>query len=431
MKYTLILLLTITVSMSNGQWMEQTSLINNSAQKFSFITDDLGYSLGTSASEQHILKTSNGGALWTNIELPDTNESISDFHFYEADHGVIIYQTTSDPNEPILLYQTIDDGISWTNITPDTIFSQNWMPVVHFVNDNVGFIGLGEVVYKTTDGGASWDEYIVNQPSSGFTTYLIQDIHFYDENNGIMGFWDATFFYGGAMFVTSNGGDTWKETYLPKMGTVTGKVIHASETTSYAAPVKWGSYGYLELYKSTNSGATWDTIYLPDSTIGSRVSDYDFYDENYGVVVIEVDFGNEYIVYSTIDGGETWIHCGNLDNLGNQDQDIQITENTGYITGGFESFYKLNGGYGGPLSIKENEGYNPGVYPNPVESGGVIYFKDGDNFKDIRIINLLGETVHICNLNNSSLHLPNLLPGIYLIQTTNDISNKTTRLIVE
>ena len=44
------------------------------------------------------------------------------------------------------------------------------MPVVHFVNDNVGFIGLGEFVYKTTDGGASWDEYIVNQPSSGFTT---------------------------------------------------------------------------------------------------------------------------------------------------------------------------------------------------------------------------------------------------------------------
>ena len=415
--------------MSTGQWMEQTSLINNSAQKFSFITDDLGYSLGTSTNDEHLLKTSNGGVSWTEIQLPIANESISDFHFYEADHGVIIYQATSDPNVPILLYQTIDDGISWTNITPDTIFSQNWMPVVHFVNDNVGFIGLGEVVYKTTDGGAIWDEYIVNQTSSGFITHLIQDIHFYDENNGIMGFWDATFFYGGAMFVTSNGGDTWKETYLPKAGTVTGKVVQVSETTSYAAPVKWGSYGFLELYKTINSGATWDTIYVPDTTAGSKISDYDFYDENYGVVVIEVDFGNEYILYSTIDGGETWIYCGNLDNLGNQD--IQITENTGYITGGFESFYKLNEGYGGPLSIKENEDYNLVVYPNPAESGGVIYFKDVDSLKDIQIINLLGETVHICNSNNSSLHLPNLLPGIYLIQTRNDISNKTTRLIVE
>ena len=431
MKYALIILLTIAVSKSNGQWTEQTTFTNNFAQKFSFITDDLGYSLGTSGNDEHLLKTSNGGISWTEIQLPITNESISDFHFYEEDHGVITYQASSDPNEPILIYQTIDDGNSWTNITPDTIFGQYWIPVVHFVNDNVGFMGGGNFFYKTVDGGISWTSHDVNPPSAVFTSYFIQDIHFYDEDNGIMGFWDATFFYGGAMFVTSNGGDTWKETYLPKAGTVTGKVVQVSETTSYAAPVKWGSYGFLELYKTINSGATWDTIYVPDTTAGSKISDYDFYDENYGVVVVEVNFGNEYILYSTIDGGQTWIHCGNLDNLGNQDQDIQITENTGYITGEFESFYKLNEGYGGPLTIIENNEYELVAYPNPVESGGVIHFKNAINLKDIQIINVLGEVQHKSIVSNSSLQLSNLTPGIYFIQTTNDFSNRATRLIVE
>lgn len=432
MKYVLIILLTIAVSKLNGQWTEQTTFTNHSAQKFSFVTDDLGYSLGIAANEQHILKTSNGGTLWTNIQLPTTNESISDFHFYQDDHGVIIYQASSDPNEPILLYQTIDDGISWTNITPDTILSQNWWdPVVHFVNDNIGFIGLGEVVYKTIDGGTSWDQYIVNQPASGFVTYLIQDIHFFDENNGVMGFWDATFFYGGAMFVTSNGGNTWKETYISKVGTVTGKVIQVSETTSYAAPVKWGSYGYLELYRSTNSGATWDTIYVPDTIAGSRVSDYDFYDENYGVVVLNVDFGSEYILYSTIDAGETWIHCGNLDNLGDQNQDIKVTENTGYITGEFESFYKLDQGYNSVESIQIIRDQSLVFYPNPVESGGAIYFNNDNNFKNIDVINLIGETVYTAIVSSSTLQFPILVPGIYIIKASNEFTSLTSRIIVQ
>ena len=431
MKYALIILLTIAVSKFNGQWTQQTTFTNNFAQKFSFITDDLGYSLGTSGNDEHLLKTSNGGISWTEIQLPITNESISDFHFYQEDHGVITYQASSDPNEPILIYQTTDDGNSLTNITPDTIFGQYWTPVVHFANDNFGFMGGGNFFYKTVDGGISWTSHDVNPPSAVFTSYLIQDIHFYDEDNGVMGFWDATFFYGGAMFVTSNGGDTWKETYLPKAGTVTGKVVQVSETTSYAAPVKWGSYGFSELYKTINSGATWDTIYVPDTTAGSKISDYDFFDENYGVVVVEVNFGNEYILYSTIDGGQTWIHCGNLDNLGNQDQDIQITENTGYITGEFESFYKLSEGYGGPLSIKENNEYDLVAYPNPVESGGVIHFKKTINLKDIQIINVLGEVQHKYIVSNSSLQLSNLAPGVYFIQTTNDVSNRATRLIVE
>lgn len=432
MKYALVILFTITISISNGQWIEQNTLNNNSPKKFNFITDDLGYSLGTAGSDEHILKTINGGSSWSDINLPGVVE-IFDFHFYQDAHGVIFCQGTSDP---IQIYQTIDDGINWTNITPDSISNAIWVTAgnnsaIHFVNDNVGFIGKGGLLSKTIDGGATWNEYILDVSSQGWQDYFgIGDVHFYDENNGVMGLMGGIFFYGGAMFVTSNAGNTWKEKYLGDPGSGIGKVIQVSETTSYAAPVKWGGMFSLELYKTTNSGATWETIYVPDTIVGSGISDYDFYDENYGVVVLEV--GSEYILYSTIDGGETWIHCGNLENLGAgiiENQDIEITANSGFVTGEFESFFKLSQGYSS-LVIEDNVDKKLVVYPNPVESGGLIYFKNENNLKDIDIVNLIGEVVYVANDIDSSLQLPNLLPGIYFIQTTSDISKKTTRIII-
>lgn len=412
-----------------GQWVEQSTLTNVSSQKFNFITDDLGYSLGTTGSDTKILKTNDGGVNWMDIDLPTLiGVSVSDYHFYEDGHGVLLYQNSSIPTQPILLYQTFNDGLNWTDITPDTTNNGNWGTAVHFVNDNVGFFGATEILYRTIDGGATWSEYNVNGSPQSFLSYAIQDVHFYDENNGIMGFWDESFFYGGAMYVTSNGGDTWKQTFLlNKPGTVTGKVIHASETTAYAAPVKWGSYGYLELYKSTNSGATWDTIFVPDTIVGSKVTDFDFYDADNGIIVMDVDFGSGYVLYNTADGGDTWHHCGNIQEYGYED--VELTENSGFITGTFESFFTLSQGYG--LSIPEQSNEQVLIYPNPTRTEGMISFNDRNNFNKITIINVQGKTVYETSLSESFIQLPNLSPGIYLVQFSNNETNETTRLVIE
>ena len=197
----------------------------------------MGYSLGTAGSDEHILKTINGGSSWSDINLPGVVE-IFDFHFYQDAHGVIFCQGTSDP---IQIYQTIDDGINWTNITPDSISNAIWVTAgnnsaIHFVNDNVGFIGKGGLLSKTIDGGATWNEYILDVSSQGWQDYFgIGDVHFYDENNGVMGLMGGIFFYGGAMFVTSNAGNTWKEKYLGDPGSGIGKVIQVSDLEKLSA----------------------------------------------------------------------------------------------------------------------------------------------------------------------------------------------------
>ena len=72
---------------------------------------------------------------------------------------------------------------------------------VYFVNELVGWATTYQVIYKTTDGGQSWQYQYTQNP--------VFQIFFYSENIG----WISTWLTGPAILETTDGGDTWEEIY--------------------------------------------------------------------------------------------------------------------------------------------------------------------------------------------------------------------------
>jgi len=56
------------------------------------------------------------------------------------------------------------------------------------------------------------------------------------------------------------------------------------------------------------------------------------------------------------------------------------------------------------------------VYPNPVSS--TLYFGGDVPVKSVRLINMTGQVVRETKVTNNQLSVSDLVPGLYLIQTT-------------
>ena len=427
-----VLLLAPSIS-TFSQWTLETAPAGKSVQNFNFISDQIGYSHVTDNTTPHVYKTTDSGSSWGEVDLPPVSFSyeFNDYHFYENGKGVVVLteSNSSDPN-PTKIFQTIDDGMNWLDITPDTTTSIGWGADVHFANDQVGYLGIHDKLLMTKDGGQTWSSYDPNAGVGNFTGYAIQDVHFFDEDNGVMGFWDQSFAYTGAMYVTSDGGATWNQSFHTKWGTVTGRVIQASQNVSYTAPVKWGSQGHLEIYKTSDSGATWDTLPVPDTIANSKLIDFDFLNENYGVILLEQNWGQDgYSLYSTFDGANSWHYCGLVSDVGVID--LEITTTTGFLTSdSLGSMYQLTTGYGS-LSIDESSIKNTDVYPNPVSSGGTLKVRNNNSIDQVRIYSIAGQLVYSSSNIGAVLHLPQLPSGIYAVNLTQAGILSSTKLVVQ
>jgi len=100
--------------------------------------------------------TSDGGKKWESDSIPKPrNYAISNFYFTDQNHGFVTLSNGSGgaiiTEFPIL--STIDGGNNWelSDYLKDSGFS-----CVYFVDQNNGWIGGIENIYKTKDAGNSW-----------------------------------------------------------------------------------------------------------------------------------------------------------------------------------------------------------------------------------------------------------------------------------
>jgi len=226
-------------------------------------------------------------------------------------------------------YKTINDGTTWTDITPDTTTS-GLDNSVSFVDEFVGYWVLGEKLYKTTDGGANWTSS--NLPLGHYA----QSIHFNDASNGVIGTRDGTFNYYGGILSTTDGGITWSDTTFTINSSVVGSVKQTSGNVAYAATTGWGSSVSL-LYKTINNGVTWSEVPIPDTLSNSRLMSFDFLDDDYGFIVEESN--DTSYIYKTVNGGVSWSLYQVIDttNL----SAMHLTSNSGYLAGNLNQFFKL------------------------------------------------------------------------------------------
>jgi photosystem II stability/assembly factor-like uncharacterized protein len=238
--------------------------------------------------------------------------------------------TQSQNSVILMITRSNDGGETWNGVTTPSgtnLFASNISPV----SDSIAWISLinggasfENYIYKTTDGGATWEQQLQN----GFPTGIgyVNLVFFWDSQIGIaMG--DPTNYQGSAnpffeIWRTVDGGQNWvripeSEIPAPISSSEYGWSGHGSydaigqtiwfETMNGANfPTVLGS----RLFRSKDAGQTWEAFNF-EGLYGISFAD------SLNGIALE---GNPWVgegqtntpIYRTTDGGETWQQSGEI-----------------------------------------------------------------------------------------------------------------------
>jgi photosystem II stability/assembly factor-like uncharacterized protein len=272
-KLLLILFIILGFKILNAQWISQyPHTLGLQFRDVEFINQYTGWICGDGV----ILKTTNMGNNWIIQNQPATNKYL--FNISPIDSNVVYCVGWFET-----VLKTTDGGNNWLALKNGPIGQGHSYDAVFFVNANTGWYGgTGNHIYKTTNGGITFDSIYV---LGGF-----MDMHFKDINTGLITGG------GGEIFKTTNSGLNWNRIYLTGDGFGDFKKISVINN-QYCFVVE--NEGYKRVFRSTNYGDTWDSI---GYVAGAHHSLYiGFSSLNTGWVGDESGY-----LYKSTTGGTTW-----------------------------------------------------------------------------------------------------------------------------
>ncbi len=140
-----------------------------------------------------VYRTEDGGVEWTNNWLPLVPyKGAWDMSIVDAEVGYLLGTQWMEP-DPILLYSTVDGGLTWRAVLGSRSSVLAGVLTIAFVQRDIGW-GGGSVIMKTTNGGQTWETQL--EPA------VVRDFFFLDEQRG--------FAVGGtSVLKTVDGGTNW------------------------------------------------------------------------------------------------------------------------------------------------------------------------------------------------------------------------------
>lgn len=280
--------------------------------QFELLNEDLGYGVGAGLT---VTKTEDGFNTGYNLFL---NKNWSDVFFINEMKGFFASASLGEK-----LYKTEDGGISYEIIEN----SPEWNYDILFLDSLTGFSG-SSTIYKTTDGGENW--YSTNgagqatkiffitpligwavggsniyKTTDGGDNWVVQFTHINDSFTSIF-FVDSFNGWATSRYVhqTTDGGENWiQRTDIPF--TFSTDVYFQNLDTGWVA--RRSSFN-TSLFKTTNGGLNWTGI---PAILGAS-SIYLFPDESHwmvaGSVVSNIILYKTYITYNA---GNNWIDLSN------------------------------------------------------------------------------------------------------------------------
>jgi photosystem II stability/assembly factor-like uncharacterized protein len=243
-----------------------TSLSESSGfTKLGFVNNMTGY-VGRyiAANNNTLYRTTNGGGSWIVVNTP-TDVKPVDLSVLSADLLWIVDDIPFAGG----VFRTTDGGISW-----ERQFNGNNPSGIYMHNERIGFItgGTSASFRKTTDGGFNWSTI----PGGPFL-----EIFFIDSLTG----WKAN----GDMKKTTDGGLNWVTQILPTGGIILNSGIAGfsvlNRDTIFGAGGNISNGGVHRrgiLYRTTNGGENW-LFQIPDTSFGIGIfRDVQFINNNIG-----------------------------------------------------------------------------------------------------------------------------------------------------
>ncbi|MGB0403223.1 MAG: WD40/YVTN/BNR-like repeat-containing protein [Salibacteraceae bacterium] len=385
----------------------------------SFPTESIGYSFmdKNGGGAESLYKTTNGANDWVKIAL-DSNFDNANFLDISFPTQLVGYLSVNRfaPSLTSKILKTIDGGNSWTDVTPLNVNPSYNLINVDFVSETTGYISVDNKIFKTTDGGKTWT-------SKRFTSIvhgLIHEIDFVDEDYGLMGTWDGTFNYKGAVYFTNNGGVTWDSLQFDSVNTSITRVQQVTKDLSFAMGGQSWFTG-LALYKSNNGGMTWDTLslsFLTDSM--DQANDFHFESEFVGSLITQ----NGY-VYGTSDGGVTWA----IEHKEKYGLELIEPGRNGLLISGNIDVLLANSSISNGIAEFESDLIN--VHPNPARIDETMTFSKALNGQTL-IYQLNGVLVYSREVENMKTLNPmdfNMSAGLYFL-VNEKLGGKPIKLMV-
>ncbi len=209
--------------------MEDTtsSKVNNYAVQF--VNENIGFVGGKFGSHTSAFyKTTDGGVTWES-QVGTLPEEIQDMYFFDESKGIVV-------GKDLMIRYTTDGGETWNASTINgAVDTDDDIVKVTFYDENNG-LAIGDELFKTTDGGITWD-YVSYSPYS------------VDLNDGTM-ITETQWIVVGSNNVleTFDAGSTWND--IADLAVITANQLYTSwvDKTGYA----WTTGGASEIYKTVD-----------------------------------------------------------------------------------------------------------------------------------------------------------------------------------
>jgi photosystem II stability/assembly factor-like uncharacterized protein len=271
------------------------------------ISDLAGTSVGS------LYRTTNGGIHWTKFDVPFNSGKLQ---FLDDNNGFVLYGEPSGmQKQAVALYQTTDGGATWTlkydnnptlpNPSTSLPFSGHKMGMT-FRDPTTGWVG-GDIptngfvyLYKTTDSGISWAQVSLPLPAGYPSAFITTTApKFFGGNDAVLPVW-MTLGVGMRdlfLYTTHDGGATWQVS--PAFARNAGY----TDIISASAAISW-DWAHL-FHVTNNGGSTWSTV-TPNMNFAEDFRELDFVTPTTGWARLQLPDGRP-ALYRTTDGGATWV----------------------------------------------------------------------------------------------------------------------------
>jgi len=257
---------------------------------------------------------------------------------------------------------------------------------MHFINADLGFIGNypesgGQAkIFKTTNGGLTWDSNQVN-------FLFISSIHFINSSIG----WFTGFSFSCKYSATSDGGLSWVCGNIPPGSDIDVRSIFFIDHLNGWIGSPYVQLGIRTIFRTTNGGSNW---YAPSILTSNSSYSLFFSDINNGWSA-----GDQGLIYHTSNAGLNWTQQTPIVN-NRIYRSIYFTDSlTGWCVGDSGRILKTT--TGGILTNFTNTNSEIPTeyklyqnYPNPFNPKTIINYELGiTNFVSLKVYDALGSEV--------------------------------------